>query len=78
MSKYGRYPDGVPYKSLSDRFDKDIISELRYYDYLEATDKNLRITVHGREALQAHTLTVVSVSVATLALLVAVLGPFLQ
>lgn len=77
MSRHGRYPYGISPNELERRFDKEIISELRYYDYLEETSNNtLRITVHGREALKVHVLTVVNTLTAILALVVAVLALF--
>lgn len=79
MSRRGYYPDGIDRQKVESRFDKDIVSELCYYNYLEGTSKDaLRITVQGREALKVHVLTVVNVLTALLALVVAVLALFLQ
>ena len=79
MSRKGRYPGGIPRSELEARYDKGIISELIYYDYLaENSVPAVYITVKGREALRLHVLTVVNVITAIVAVLIAVLALFLQ
>ena len=78
MSKSGRYPKGFPIDDLRKRFDRDIVDELLYYDYIEKLDKNVRITVRGREALQAHVLTAANLWAAIVAAIIALVALFLK
>lgn len=80
MSEYARYPKGESVSHLRSMFDKDILDELKHYDYIELIDngENARITVKGREALKTHVLTLVSVAISLVALLIAVLSLLLK
>lgn len=78
MSKSGRYPKGFPIDDLRKRFDRDIMDELLYYNYIEKVEGNARITVRGREALQTNVLATANLCAAIVAAIIAIVALFLK
>lgn len=76
LSRSAFYPDGADLTAPKLKFSRELISELRYYDYIEYAGKNYRITVKGREALQIHRLTVANTFSAIAAAVLAAVSLF--